>query len=142
MRAYQPRLDFHRLIATELADESMTDDSEDWADAQRGLLGMIDHGDIRNADGKPVWSLRGYGFLDDAKAADTVNPSLWRQARLNRIHGLFKVTERIYQVRGYDLANITFIEGDTGLRPVCGQFPRGRCGTTAGLTRQAFAGFH
>ena len=115
MRAYQPTLDLHRLIAAGLADESMTDDSEDWADAQRGLLGTIDDGDIRNADGKPVWSLRGYGFLDDEKAADTVNPSLWRQARLNRIHGLFKVTERIYQVRGYDIANITFIEGDTGL---------------------------
>ena len=115
MRAYQPTLDFHRLIAAELASESMTDDSEDWADAQRGLLGTIDDGDIRNANGKPVWSLRGYGFLDDEKAADTVNPSLWRQARLNRIHGLFKVTERMYQVRGYDIANITFIEGATGL---------------------------
>ena len=115
MRAYQPTLDFHRLIAVELANESMTPDSEDWADAQRGLLGTIDDGDIRNANGKPVWSLRGYGFLDDEKAADTVNPSLWRQARLNRIHGLFKVTERMYQVRGYDIANITFIEGATGL---------------------------
>ena len=115
MRAYQPTLDFHRLIAAELASESMTDDSEDWADAQRGLLGTIDDGDISSATGKPVWSLRGYGFLDDEKAADTVNPSLWRQARLNRIHGLFKVTERMYQVRGYDIANITFIEGATGL---------------------------
>jgi alkyl sulfatase BDS1-like metallo-beta-lactamase superfamily hydrolase len=115
MRAYQPTLDFHRLIAAELPHESSLSESEDWADAQRGLIGTIEDGDIKNADGKPVWSLRGYGFLDDQKAADTVNPSLWRQARLNRIHGLFKVTERMYQVRGYDIANITFIEGDTGL---------------------------
>ena len=47
-------------------------------------------------------------------APDTVHPSLWRQARLNMYHGLFKVTERIYQVRGYDLSVMNFIEGDTG----------------------------
>ena len=46
---------------------------------------------------------------------DTVNPSLWRQARLNMLHGLFKVTDRIYQVRGFDISNMTLIEGDSGL---------------------------
>ncbi|MEW9366001.1 MBL fold metallo-hydrolase, partial [Klebsiella pneumoniae] len=45
----------------------------------------------------------------------TVNPSLWRQAQLNAINGLFKVTERVYQVRGLDIANMTIIEGDSGL---------------------------
>jgi alkyl sulfatase BDS1-like metallo-beta-lactamase superfamily hydrolase len=50
----------------------------------------------------------------DAPAPDTVNPSLWRQARLNSQHGLFKVTDRIYQVRGYDLSNLSIIEGETG----------------------------
>jgi hypothetical protein len=61
------------------------------------------------------WSQRPYAFLDDEEPADTVNPSLWRQARLNRTHGLFQVSPRIFQVRGFDIANITFIEGDTGL---------------------------
>ena len=54
-------------------------------------------------------------FLEALDPPDSVNPSLWRMARLNRIHGLFQVCERIYQVRGFDLANITIIEGDTGL---------------------------
>ena len=115
MRAYQPTLDFHRLIAAELPNEPSASESQDWADATRGLIGTIESGEVLSAEGKPVWSLNGYRFLDDEKSADTVNPSLWRQARLNRIHGLFEVTPRMFQVRGYDIANITFIEGDTGL---------------------------
>ncbi len=62
-----------------------------------------------------VWSLKPYGFLSEANAPATVNPSLWRQARLNMQNGLFQVTERIYQVRGFDISNMTIIEGDTGL---------------------------
>ncbi len=50
----------------------------------------------------------------DAKAPDSVNPSLWRNAQLNVINGLFEVTDGIYQVRAYDLSNITFVKGDTG----------------------------
>ena len=56
-----------------------------------------------------------YSFLDPNKPApDTVSPSLWRQAVLNMYHGLYKVTDNIYQVRGYDLSNITFVKGKTG----------------------------
>ena len=54
-------------------------------------------------------------FLKQNEVADSVNPSLWRQAQLNAIHGLFKVTERVYQVRGFDISNMTIIEGDTSL---------------------------
>ncbi len=111
MTAYQATLDFHRLMARNLPVE----DGQDWADARRGLVGTIESTEVKTAEGRVVWSLTGYGFLDDDKPADTVNPSLWRQARLNRIHGLFEVTPRIFQVRGYDIANITYIEGDTGL---------------------------
>ncbi len=50
----------------------------------------------------------------DKPAPDTVNPSLWRNAQLNMQYGLFKVADRIYQVRGFDLSNITFVQGDTG----------------------------
>ena len=111
MTAYQATIDFHRLIAKDLPVE----DGQDWADARRGLVGTIESTEVKTAEGRVVWSLTGYGFLDDDKPADTVNPSLWRQARLNRIHGLFEVTPRMFQVRGYDIANITYIEGDTGL---------------------------
>ena len=52
---------------------------------------------------------------DTAEAPDSVNPALWRHARVNMVNGLFKVTDRMYQLRGLDLSNMTIIEGDTGL---------------------------
>ena len=111
--AYGPTLDLHRLVAANLPAE----DGQDWEDAQRGFLGTTDQAEVIRSDGSGhvVWSQRAYAFLDDETGADSVNPSLWRQARLNRIHGLFQVTPRMFQVRGFDIANITFIEGDTGL---------------------------
>ncbi len=109
--AYQATLDFHHLLQASLPE----DDGQDRADAERGFLGSIDHAEIANAKGRVVWSQRPYAFLDEEEAPGTVNPSLWRQARLNCIHGLFQVSPRIFQVRGFDLANITFIEGDHGL---------------------------
>ena len=63
--------------------------------------------------GGVVWDLSAFDFLKDAKS-ETVNPSLWRQGQLMAKHGLFKVSDRIWQVRGFDLANITFVKGDTG----------------------------
>ncbi len=86
---------------------------QDFADAQRGLISGPSSNVITNASGGVVWNLDQYDFLKGA-APPTVNPSLWRQARLNMNAGLFKVTDRIYQVRGLDLANITFVQGDTG----------------------------
>lgn len=109
--AHSKTVDFQRLVAREQPQE----DGEDWADAQRGFMGSIDDAAIVRADGGPVWNLAAYGFLSDTQAPDTVNPILWRQARLNREHGLFQVTSRIFQVRGFDLANITFIETDHGV---------------------------
>ena len=110
-RAYGATLDFHRLLVADLPAE----DGQDQADAQRGFIGSIEDAEVVRADGQVVWSQRAYRFLDDEQPAETVNPSLWRQARLNRIHGLFQVTPRIFQVRGFDIANITFIETDSGL---------------------------
>ena len=68
--------------------------------------------EITNEQGRVVWSLREYAFLVEETAPPTVNPSLWRQARLNMHHGLFRVTDRVYQVRGFDISNMTLIEGD------------------------------
>ena len=90
-------------------------DAQDFEDAQRGFMGSLPEVEIRNDQGRVVWSLRDYAFLADAEAPPTVNPSLWRQARLNMHHGLFQVTDRIYQVRGFDISNMTVIEGERGL---------------------------
>src|ERR1700693_6576945 len=63
-------------------------DTRDFDDAARGFLGTIEHARIANTQGRVVWSLEPYGFLSEAKAPATVNPSLWRQVRLNMAHGL------------------------------------------------------
>ena len=90
-------------------------DTADFDDAARGFLGSIDNAKITSAQGRSVWSLEPYGFLSDAEAPATVNPSLWRQSRLNMNHGLFEVVPGVYQVRGLDIANMTLIEGDAGV---------------------------
>jgi alkyl sulfatase BDS1-like metallo-beta-lactamase superfamily hydrolase len=90
-------------------------DTADFDDAARGFLGTIDHAKVTSAQGRAVWSLEPYGFLSEAEAPTTVNPSLWRQSRLNMHHGLFEVVPGVYQVRGLDIANMTLIEGDSGV---------------------------
>ncbi len=89
------------------------DDQQDFDDARRGLVASDPDLRVMGSAGTPIWDMPAYGFVDgDAPAS--VNPSLWRQAKLNNIHGLFKVTEGIHQLRGHDLANMTLIDGDTG----------------------------
>src|SRR5262245_55562404 len=90
-------------------------DTQDFADARRGLLAALPELEIKNDQGRVVWSLRDYAFLADEQAPPTVNPSLWRQARLNMHHGLFQVSDRIFQIRGFDISNMTLIEGDRGV---------------------------
>lgn len=90
------------------------EDDSDFENAKRGLIDSDESLVIRNPAGQTIWNQDRFDFLR-SDAPPSVNPSLWRQAKLNAIHGLFKVTERIYQIRGYDLANMSIIEGDTGL---------------------------
>ena len=90
-------------------------DTADFDDAARGFLGTIEQARITSESGRTVWSLEPYGFLSEAEAPATVNPSLWRQSRLNMHHGLFEVVPGVYQVRGLDIANMTLIEGDSGV---------------------------
>jgi alkyl sulfatase BDS1-like metallo-beta-lactamase superfamily hydrolase len=86
----------------------------DFDRASRGFIATVDGATTTDAQGGTVFSLEAMGFLD-AEAPDTVNPSLWRQAQLNALlHGLFEVVEGVYQVRSFDLANMTLIAGDTG----------------------------
>lgn len=89
------------------------DNTRDFEDARRGLIASEAGLTITGANGKTIWRLPDYAFLEQ-EAPATVNPSLWRQSQLNLINGLFQVSERIYQVRGYDLSNMTVIEGDRG----------------------------
>jgi alkyl sulfatase BDS1-like metallo-beta-lactamase superfamily hydrolase len=92
--------------------------TEDFKDAKRGLVARDESLITTKADGEVVWDMPAYDFIKyegvTGNAPASVNPSLWRQAALNNLHGLFKVRDGIYQLRGYDLANMTIIEGDSG----------------------------
>jgi alkyl sulfatase BDS1-like metallo-beta-lactamase superfamily hydrolase len=107
--------------ATKLANKAIQNylnfnDKQDFEDVARGFIDKPATLTIKNAAGSVVWDLESYKkYIGLDKASpDTVNPSLWRNAQLNMQYGLFKVAERVYQVRGYDLSNVTFIQGDTG----------------------------
>ena len=88
-------------------------DSSDYEDARRGFIATLDSGIIRNEAGQIVVNTNEYNFINGIAPA-TVNPSLWRHAKINNINGLFKVTEGVYQVRSLDLAVITFVKTDKG----------------------------
>jgi alkyl sulfatase BDS1-like metallo-beta-lactamase superfamily hydrolase len=88
-------------------------DDQDFAFARRGFVATREDPKILRADGGVAWDLSAYDFTK-GEAPGSVNPSLWRQAQLLSMHGLFQVSDRVWQVRGFDLANITFIQGETG----------------------------
>ncbi len=88
-------------------------DQQDFEDCTRGLIAADSDLAVENAKGEIIWDQPAYGFIK-GESPESVNPSLWRQAKLNSIHGLFYVTEGIYQLRGFCLANMTIIEGKTG----------------------------
>ena len=103
--------------ATLKANEQFTqelklDDPQDFEDAKRGLIARPE-GQILASDGTVLVDFDAFKFVD-GKVPATVNPSLWRHAVLNAQIGLFKVTDGVYQLRGFDIANITLIEGKTG----------------------------
>src|ERR1700748_2792160 len=89
----------------------------DTADFEAAERGLIDPGDpvVRNDHGEVVWDNASYSSFLTGDAPGTVHPSLWRQSTLVAKQGLFEVTDGIYQVRGLDLSNVSFIEGDTGV---------------------------
>src|SRR6185436_6119835 len=82
-------------------------------DAQRGFVSKLVPG-VVDLNGWTVWDIDAYDFLRD-ECPPSVHPSLWRQAQLVTIHGLFEVADGIYQVRGLDLSNMTIVEGDRGV---------------------------
>ncbi|ULE35632.1 alkyl/aryl-sulfatase [Mycobacterium sp. IDR2000157661] len=90
------------------------DDTTDFGNADRGFIGALNPCVVTAADGRVVWDNDLYAFLD-SQAPTSVHPSLWRQSQLSAKQGLYEVVEGIYQVRGLDLSNISFIEGNTGV---------------------------
>ncbi|MGB9380043.1 alkyl/aryl-sulfatase [Candidatus Binatus sp.] len=90
-------------------------DRQSFEDARRGFIEALGDKLITRPDGRLVWTLQGYEFLESELAPDSVHPGLWRHARVNMANGLYRVTDRVYQLRGFDVSNMTIIEGDTGL---------------------------
>lgn len=90
-------------------------DRRSFDDARRGFIAALPDATVLDAQGNIAWSMAPFAFLEQQEVPPSVNPSLWRQAQLNNIHGLFEVLEGIYQIRGMDLGNMTIIEGETGL---------------------------
>lgn len=99
----------------QVANELDLANQQDFEDARRGLIASVDKLQIPSAadSSKSVWDMVAYEFIK-GDAPDSVNPSLWRQAKLNNIQGLFEVTPGIYQLRGFDLSNMTLIKGKSG----------------------------
>ncbi|MHC8406840.1 alkyl/aryl-sulfatase [Pseudomonas sp. TMB3-21] len=90
-------------------------DKRDFEEAKKGFIAAPSYNKIMAEAGNVAWNMGSYDFLLEGKDYDSINPSLQRQALLNTAFGLYEVVpEKIYQVRGFDLANITFIKGDTG----------------------------
>ncbi len=89
------------------------DDNRDATFARQGFLGTRSDPLIKAADGRPVWNLAAYDWVAGA-APDTVNPSLWRHIGILRQHGLYQVAEGVWQVRGFDISNMTVVRGNTG----------------------------
>lgn len=96
-----------------LLQELPFDDKQDFADAHKGFIAAPESLRVKNQQGDTIWDMPAFNFMQ-GEAPPTTNPSLWRQAQLNNVHGLFEVTEGIYQLRGFDLANMTLIEGKKG----------------------------
>ena len=98
----------------EPVDSLPLDDNGDFDDADRGFIGALTPGVVKAADGRVVWDNDAYAFLS-GDSPPSVHPSLWRQSALLARQGLYEVLPGIYQVRGLDISNVSFVEGDTGL---------------------------
>lgn len=90
------------------------DDKTEEEFAKRGFIAAPDSLIIKDENDIVRWSQETYNFVRDTVAPDSANPSLWRNTQLNALYGLFQVTDDIYQVRGYDLSNMTFVRSNSG----------------------------
>lgn len=90
------------------------DDTQEEEFTKKGFITAPDSLQITDDDGNVVWNMDNYDFVRDADSPDSANPSLWRNTKSNANYGLFQVSDDIYQVRGYDLSNMTFVRTDNG----------------------------
>ncbi len=105
----------HTLAIIKAARESMPfEDTRDFDEARKGFIAPLDSMIIERDGGGIAWDVERYNFLAEDREFDSIHPSTKRQGHLNQITGLYEVMDGIYQVRGLDLANITFVRGDTG----------------------------
>ena len=114
--ASKPATEATKAAQAKVLKELPFNDKSDFADAKRGLIARPDTLVIKGEKGNVVWDLEGYKkyINEEFPAPPSINPSLYRNAQLAMEYGLFKVTDRVYQVRGYDLSNMTLIQGDKG----------------------------
>jgi len=101
----------------EAAAAGLPGENDDAESAARGFVGGPESLVIKGSDGQVVWDMTGYGFLRDAgaKPPATVHPSLWRHVRIDTRPGLYEVADGVFQVRGYDISNMTLVEGERGV---------------------------
>jgi len=102
-----------KALNAKVLEELPFSDQQDFIECRRGLIASDPDLRVKNSEGEFLWDQPAFGFIKDS-APSSVNPSLWRQAKLNNIHGLFKVAEGIYQLRGFCLSNMSIIQGKTG----------------------------
>jgi alkyl sulfatase BDS1-like metallo-beta-lactamase superfamily hydrolase len=105
----------HTLKVLEAARKDLPfSDTRDFDEEKKGFIAAPDFWQIKNRDGAVIWDMERYKFFLEGKDFPSIHPSLQRQSTLNMNYGLYKVMEGVYQVRGFDLANISFVKGDTG----------------------------
>lgn len=102
-------------VYEEAGNELDWQDEGDFAAAERGLIARHPQRQVRDAEGAVVWTFPDYQAMRHASPPSGVHPVLWRQSRLNAANGLFEVVTGVYQLRGFDLANMTIIEGESGI---------------------------
>ena len=111
-----PASEHTRALHSAALGELPFEDREDFEDARRGLIAASPSLVLHDERGRAVWDMDSYAFVGSRdESPETVHPSLWRMAQLNGMHGLFEVVPGIYQVRGYDLSNMTLVEGRSGV---------------------------
>ncbi|PVZ39170.1 alkyl sulfatase BDS1-like metallo-beta-lactamase superfamily hydrolase [Pseudomonas sp. CC120222-01a] len=114
--APKPATDATKAANDALLKELPFNDKTSFELAHKGFIAPLPSEPIKGTSGNMIWDPSKYGFIKEGQAAPaTTNPSLWRQSQLINISGLFEVTDGIYQVRNYDLSNMTIVEGKEGI---------------------------
>ncbi|WP_426892362.1 alkyl/aryl-sulfatase [Rossellomorea aquimaris] len=109
-----PATSYTKKSNSQVYDSLNFEDRQDFEDAKRGFIAPLESTMIKNDSGEVVWDIDKLDFLQGT-APETVNPSLWRNAQLQAISGLFEVVEGVYQIRGQSIATTFFIEGNQGV---------------------------